>query len=46
MTYSTDFRREVSEIRERDGLSSEQAAALSGVGKSSARRRTERLVPA
>ena len=45
MTYSTDFRRKVSEIKERDGLSSEQAAVLFGVGKSGVQRRTERLEP-
>ena len=45
MTYSTDFRRKVLEIKERDGLSFEQSAALFGVGKSSVRRWTERLEP-
>jgi transposase len=43
MTYSTDFRRKVLEIKGRDGLSFEQAAALFGVGKSSVQRWTERL---
>ena len=45
MTYSTDFRRRVLEVKERDGLSFEQAATLFGVGKSSVQRWTERLVP-
>ena len=45
MTYSTDFRRKVSEVRERDGLSFEKAATLFGVGKSGVRRRTERPEP-
>lgn len=45
MTYSTDFRREVPEIKERDGLSFEQAAARFGIGKSSLQRWTERLEP-
>ena len=45
MTYSTDFRRKVLEVRDRDGLSFEQTAALFGVAKSSVRRWTERLEP-
>ena len=45
MTYSTDFRRKVLEVKERDGLSSEKTAALFGVGKSSVQRWTERLEP-
>jgi predicted transcriptional regulator len=38
MTYSTDFRRKVLEVKERDGLSFEKTAALFGVGKSSVQR--------
>ena len=45
MTYSTDFRRKVLEIKERDGLSSEKVAALFGVGKSSVSRWAKRLEP-
>ena len=45
MTYSTDFRRKVLEIKEREGLSSEKTAALFGVAKSSVQRWTERIGP-
>lgn len=45
MTYSIDFRRKVLEVKERDGLSFEQAAALFGVGKSSVQRWTECIEP-
>ena len=45
MTYSTDFRRKVLEIKEREGLSFEKTAALFGVGKSSVQRWTERPEP-
>ncbi len=45
MTYSTDFRRKVLEIRERDDLSFEKAAARSGVGKSGVSRWAERPGP-
>ena len=45
MTYSIDFRRKVLEIKERDGLSFKQAAALFGVAKSSVQRWTERIEP-
>ena len=45
MTYSTDFRRKVPEVKERDGLSFEQAAALFGIAKSSIQRWTERIEP-
>ena len=45
MTYSIDFRRKILEIKERDGLSFEQAAVFFGVGKSSVQRWTERLEP-
>ena len=45
MTYSTDFRRKVLEIKEREGLSFEKAAALFGVGKSGVQRWTERIEP-
>ncbi|MCP4488464.1 MAG: transposase [Gammaproteobacteria bacterium] len=45
MTYSIDFRRKVLEIKERDDLSSEKAAARFGVGKSSAGRRAKRPEP-
>ena len=45
MTYSIDFRRKVLEVKERDGLSFEQAAVLFGVGKSSVQRWKERLAP-
>ena len=45
MTYSTDFRRKVLEIKEREGLSFEKAAARFGVGKSSVQRWTECLEP-
>ena len=45
MTYSIDFRRKVLEVKERDGLSFEQTAALFGVGKSSVQRWTECIEP-
>ena len=45
MIYSIDFRRKVLEVKERDGLSFEQAAALFGVGKSSVQRWTECIEP-
>ncbi len=45
MTYSTDFRRKVLEIRERDDLSFEKAAARFGVGKSGVSRWAERPGP-
>ena len=45
MTYSADFRRNVSEVKEREGPSFEQAAALFGIAKSGVQRRTERIEP-
>ena len=45
MTYSADFRRKVLEVKERDGLSFEQAAALFGIAKSSVQRWTGRIEP-
>lgn len=45
MTYSTDFRRKVLEIRKRDGLSSEETAVRFGVGKSGVSRWAKRLEP-
>jgi transposase len=45
MTYSTDFRRKVLEIKDREGLSSEKVAAHFGVGKSSVSRWRKQLEP-
>ena len=42
MTDSIDFCRKVSEIKERDGLSSEKVAVRFGVGKSGVSRRAKR----
>ena len=45
MTYSTDFRRKVLEIKERDNLSFEKTTARFGVGKSSVSRWAKRPEP-
>ena len=45
MTYSTDFRRKVSETRERDSLSFETVAVRFNVGKSGVTRWAKRLEP-
>lgn len=45
MTYSVDFRRKVLEIKDRDGLSIEEAAVRFGVGQASIFRWTKRLEP-
>lgn len=45
MAYSIDFRRKVLEIKERDGLSFEEAALRFGISKSSVSRWAKRLEP-
>ena len=45
MAYSTDFRRKVLEIKERDSLSFEEAALRFGISKSSVSRRAKRPEP-
>jgi transposase len=45
MAYSIDFRRKVLEIKERDGLSSEEAALRFGISESSVFRWSKRLEP-
>ena len=45
MTYSVDFRRKVLEIKERDGLSIEEAAVRFGIGQAGVFRWTKRLEP-
>ena len=45
MTYSTDFRRRVSELKERDGLSIEETAVRFGVGQAGVFRWSKRLEP-
>ena len=45
MTYSVDFRRKVLEIKERDGLSIEEAAVRFGVGQAGVFRWTKRPEP-
>lgn len=45
MAYSVDFRRKVLEIKEREGLSFEEAAVRFGVGQASVFRWSKRLFP-
>ena len=45
MAYSIDFRRKVFEIKERDGLSLEEAALRFGISESSVYRWSKRLEP-
>lgn len=45
MTYSTDFRRKVSEPKERDGLSIEETAVRFGVGQAGVFRWSKRPEP-
>lgn len=45
MAYSVDFRRKVLEIKEREGLSLEEAAVRFGVGQASVFRWTKRVEP-
>jgi len=45
MAYSIDFRRKVLEIKERDGLSSEEAALRFGISESSLFRWSKRTEP-
>ena len=45
MAYSVDFRRKVLEIKEREGLSFEEAALRFGVGQASVFRWPKRLLP-
>ena len=45
MSYSVDFRRKVLEIKEREGLSFEEAAVRFGVGQASVFRWSKRLHP-
>lgn len=45
MSYSIDFRRKVLQIRQREGLSLEQAAQRFGIGKQTVYNWTKRLIP-